>query len=196
MRILVLLLFALPAFAGEVAIDNDYVRVTRNALSCATPMDADCGERVVVALEPMLVTVSDKQLRLGRGAIAVFSNGESPSAADGSFFEVVIKANHPAAVPPGERIAPDKNAMLYEGRDFFVFEEKLSPGDTRARHSHSQRVVIQLNRARLQQWPDGEPEKIVETVPDKPSFSPPVVHSVRNIGDIPLRGIIIEFKPD
>ena len=80
--------------------------------------------------------------------------------------------------------------------DFFVFEEKLSPGDTRARHSHSQRVVIQLNRARLQQWPDGEPSKFVETIPDRPTFSPPVIHTVKNVGDTPLRGIVIEFKAE
>ena len=59
----------------------------------------------------------------------------------------------------------------------------------------SERVVIQLNRARLQQWPDGEPEKFVDTVPDRPVFSPPVVHKVKNVGEMPLRGIVIEFKP-
>jgi len=52
-----------------------------------------------------------------------------------------------------------------------------------------------LNRARLEQWPDGEPAKFVETVPERPAFSLPVIHAVKNIGDVPLRGIIIEFKP-
>jgi hypothetical protein len=85
--------------------------------------------------------------------------------------------------------------LLHDGPDFFVFEERLEPGDTRPRHSHSQRVVIQLNRTRLRQWPDGAPDVVVETVPEKPSFSPPVVHAVRNIGDRPLSGIIIELKP-
>jgi hypothetical protein len=85
--------------------------------------------------------------------------------------------------------------MLYDGEDFFVFEEKLAPGDTRARHSHSQRVVIQLNRARLRQWPDGKPQIEIETVPERPTFSPPVIHVVENIGDVPLRGVIIEFLP-
>jgi hypothetical protein len=32
-------------------------------------------------------------------------------------------------------------------------------------------------------------------VPDRPGFSPPVIHIVQNIGEIPLRGVIIEFRP-
>jgi hypothetical protein len=108
--------------------------------------------------------------------------------------KVAIKADHPPARQPGERIAPEKNAILYEADDFLVFEEKLEPGDTRACHSHGERLVIQLNRARLQQWPDGEPARFVETVPERPAFSPPVIHTVRNIGETPLRGIVIEFK--
>jgi hypothetical protein len=108
--------------------------------------------------------------------------------------KVAIKADHPPARQPGERIAPEKNAIRYEADDFLVFEEKLEPGDTRACHSHGERLVIQLNRARLQQWPDGEPARFVETVPERPAFSPPVIHTVHNIGETPLRGIVIEFK--
>jgi len=54
---------------------------------------------------------------------------------------------------------------------------------------------VQLNRTVLQQWPDGAPEKHVETVPDRVSFGLPVIHTVKNVGDTPLRGIVIEFKP-
>ncbi|MEO8157508.1 MAG: hypothetical protein ABI648_06900 [Betaproteobacteria bacterium] len=64
-----------------------------------------------------------------------------------------------------------------------------------ARHSHSQRVVIQLNRARLRKRSDGDALKFVDTVLDRPGFSPPVIHTVKKVGDVPLRGIIIEFKP-
>ena len=118
-----------------------------------------------------------------------------PQAPTGAYFEVAIKPDHPASDAPAETIAPEKNAMVYEAEDFFIFEEKLAPGDTRARHSHSQRVVIQLNRAKLRQWPDGKPQLELETVPDRPGFSPPVIHIVQNIGEIPLRGVIIEFRP-
>lgn len=178
---------------GAAVIDNDHVRVTRDAASCETASPL-CMQRVVVARDDLRVESSAGKRTLKRGDIAVFGPGQSYRLS-GRFFEVVIKPDHPPALPPAETIAAEKNALLHDGDDYFVFEEKLAAGDTRARHSHSQRVVIQLNRTRLQQWPDGEPEKIVETVPDTPSFSPPVIHVVKNIGDTPLRGIVIEFKP-
>jgi hypothetical protein len=33
-------------------------------------------------------------------------------------------------------------------------------------------------------------------VPDRAAFNPPVIHTAKNIGDAPLRGIVIEFKPE
>ena len=186
----------LPSLAVETVLDNDYVRITRDATPCALPHPPECGARVIVALEDVEVDSDGTRQRLGRGDIAVFSAGKSYQLRSGaSYFEVSIKENHPPALSPGEIIAPEKNAMRHDAADFFVFEEKLAPGDTRARHSHSQRVVIQLNRARLQQWPEGAPSKLVETVPDLALFSPPVIHTVKNVGDVALRGIIIEFKP-
>jgi hypothetical protein len=193
--LLLLLLLSFPAFAGETVLDNEYVRVTRDAAPCAAA-GPECADRIIVALDDIGLSSGGTRRTLARGDIAVFGPEQSYVAPDaGAFLEVSIKANHPPARSPGEIIAPEKNAMRHDGTDFFVFEEKLAPGDTRARHSHSQRVVIQLNRARLQQWPDGEPSKFVETVPDRPAFSPQVIHSVKNVGDIALRGIIIEFRP-
>jgi quercetin dioxygenase-like cupin family protein len=195
MRFLALLLLSFPAFASEIVLENDYVRVTRDPAPCALAHAPECTNRVIVALGDIELGYNGARRTLARGDIAVFGPGESYEPSNGgSFFEVSIKATHPPVQSPGELIAPEKNAILHDGREFFVFEEKLAPGDTRARHSHSQRVVIQLNRARLQQWPDGEPSKFVETVPDRPSFSPPVIHAVKNVGDTPLRGIVIEFK--
>jgi hypothetical protein len=193
-RLLLTLLLLLPA-AG-LAIDNEYVRITRDAAPCAGAALPGCGDRVIVALGDIEIESGGVRRSLARGEVAVFASAESylpPSG--GSYFEVDIKPDHPASVSPGEIIPPEKNAMRYEGERFFIFEEKLDPGDTRARHSHSQRVVIQLNRARLQQWPDGKPDIVVETVPERPAFSPPVIHLVKNIGDVPLRGVIIEFRP-
>jgi quercetin dioxygenase-like cupin family protein len=184
----------LPACA--MALENDYVKVTRDAAPCAAMALADCGDRVIVALGNIEMGAGESRRAMRRGDTAIFPSGERyEAAAGGSYFEVNIKPGHPPALAPSETIAPEKNSLRHDGRDFIVFEEKLAPGDTRARHSHSQRVVIQLNKARLKQWPDGEPEKIVETVPDKPLFSPPVVHVVENIGEAPLFGVIIEFKP-
>ncbi len=195
---LLVLSWPFSVFSGEVVLENDYVRVLRDAVSCApaAAQRAQCATRVVVALgdAQLLHSGASTSQKLSRGQVAVFGPAQSFAMrpAD-AFFEVAIKSNHPPARSPGERIAAGKNALLYEDRDFFVFEEKLAPGDTRARHSHSDRVVIQLNRARLQQWPEGEASKFVETVPDGPVFSAPVIHTVKNVGDEPLRGIVIEF---
>ena len=179
------------------ALENDYVRVTRDAAPCAQANTRGCGDRVVVALGEIDLKVGNKHRKLTRGDIAVFKPGESyQTPAGGSFFEVNIKPNHPPVQSPAEMIPPEKNAIRYDGETFFVFEERLAVGDTRARHSHSQRVVMQLNKTRLQQWPDGLPEIFVEIVPDRVTFNPPVIHRAKNVGSEPLRGIVIEFKPE
>jgi hypothetical protein len=171
-------------------LENVYVRVTRDAATCDEANDV-CQDRVLVALAP----IEMNGRKMSRGEIAVFRAGDRYQAPSGRFLEVVIKPGHPPASPPGVRIAPDKNAILHDGRDFFVFEEKLDPGDTRARHSHSQRVVIVLNKTRLQQWPDGQAEMFRDQIPDDVRFNPPVVHVVKTVGELPLRNIVIEFKP-
>ena len=190
---LLLLFLMLPAAA--LALDNDYVRVTRNAATCPQANMPGCGDRVIVALNDLEVFVNYAKRNLARGEIMVFPADRAFPPPRGEFFEVVIKPGHPPALSPPETLPPEKNSMLYDGEDFFVFEEKLAPADTRARHSHSQRVVIQLNKTRLQQWPDGEPEKFVDVAIEQPAFSPPVIHVVKNVGSAPLFGIVIEFKP-
>src|ERR1700687_433865 len=138
------------------ALDKDHVRATRDAAPCAQSDSAECGDRVIVALGKIELRFGDKRRRMSRGDIAVVKPGQSyepPTA--GSYFEVNIKRSHPPAQSPNEIIPPEKNAIRYDGERFFIFEERLAPGDTRARHSHSQRVVMQFNATRLQQWPDG-----------------------------------------
>lgn len=190
------LTFAWLLAAATPVLENEYVLVTRDRPACAVAGAALCGARVLVALDALDLEVEGVPKRLARGDVAVVAMEDSYAIVAGrAFLEVVVKPDHPPAVAPTEHIAPDKNALLHDGGDFFVFEERLEPGDTRARHSHSQRVVIQLNRTTLRQWPDGAPEAVVETVPDRPGFSPPVVHRVRNDGALALRGIIIEFRP-
>jgi hypothetical protein len=184
------------AAANLAALDNEYVLVTRDAAPCAQAAVSGCADRVIVALGDIQVRSGETVRSLARGDVAVFSAGDSyEPPTGGPFLEVAIKPDHPPAESPGETILPEKNALRYDGDGFFVFEERLAPGDTRSRHSHSQRVIVQLNRTVLQQWPDGAPEKHVETVPDRVSFGLPVIHTVKNVGDTPLRGIVIEFKP-
>ncbi|HKQ90072.1 MAG TPA: hypothetical protein VJZ77_05270 [Blastocatellia bacterium] len=187
--------------SNKVALENEYVRVTQDAAPCASATAPGCGDRVIVALGEIELRSGPSSRKvtrkMTRGDIAVFKPGESyETPTGGAFFEVAFKANHPPVESPREIIPPEKNAMRYEGGRFFIFEERLDPGDTRPRHSHSQRVVVQLNRTRLQQLPDGEPEVVRDIVPDRAAFNPPVIHTVKNVGDAPLRGIVIEFKPE
>ena len=183
--------------SNTVALENEYVRVTQDAAPCASSAAPGCGDRVIVALGAIVLRFGAASRKMTRGDIAVFKPGESYEPPKGGpFFEVAIKANHPPVESPSEIIPPEKNAMRYEGERFFIFEEKLNPGDTRPRHSHSQRVVVQLNRTRLQQWPEGEPAIFRDIVPDRAGFNPPVIHTVKNVGDTPLRGIVIEFKAE
>lgn len=189
------LLLAWLLQTNPVELDNQYVRVTKNAAPCASA-GAGCGDRIVVALSDIVITFGRPRL-LTRGETAVFTAGVPyDPPARGSYFEVSLKPNRPPVQSPKEIIRPEKNVIRYENDRFFVFEEKLEPGDTRPRHSHSQRVVIQLNPTKLQQWPDGESEIFVETKPDRATFNPPVIHVVKNVGDKPLRGIVIELKPE
>jgi hypothetical protein len=181
-----------------IALDNEYVQVARNSIACPDPTPT-CRERVIVALDTVLVQkVGGDSLKLGRGDFAVFSATESYyNPTGGRYYEVAIKPNHPPVEsPPGEMIPPGKNIFRYIGDEFFIFEEQLNVGDTRDRHSHSQRVVMQMNATKLRQWPDGQPELVKDIVPDSVGFNAPVVHKVFNMGPAPLRGIVIEFKPE
>jgi hypothetical protein len=188
-----ILLTALLLQASSVALENDYVRVTRNEAPCAMASPL-CGDRVIVALGDFELEGRGTRKKMTRGQIAVFTAAESYRAPTGEFLEVTLKAGHPPLTPPAENIPPQKNAVLYDGERFFIFEERLNVGDFRPRHSHRQRVVVQLNRTRLQQWPDGEPEVIRDIDPTRVAFNPSVIHAVKNVGDRPLRGIVIELK--
>jgi len=191
-----LLLLTWMVSASIVALENDYVLVTRDGAPCASASQPGCAHRVIVALGDLELRAGVSHRTMKRGDIAVFGPGESyEPPTGGPFFEVVIKPDHPRVQSPPQIIPAEKNVLRYDGEEFFVFEERLGPGDTRARHSHSQRVVMQLNATQLQQWVDDRGEIFVETVPDRVTFNPPVIHTVKNIGEAPLRGIVIEFKP-
>jgi hypothetical protein len=195
--LLMTLLLTVLLLQAQTALDNPYVLVTRDGAPCASAKAPGCGDRIIVALGEIKLRFGKSVRKMRRSDIAVFKTGESYQPPVGAgFFEVNIKPNHPPVESPSEIIPPEKNSIRYDGERFFIFEEKLAAGDTRARHSHSQRVVIQLNRTRLQQWPDGGPEVLREIEPDRPTFNPPVIHKVKNVGDAPLRGIVIEFKPE
>ena len=76
-----------------------------------------------------------------------------------------------------------------------VFEERLELNDTRPRHSHNQRMVIVLNKSKLHQQPEGEAEFVRDNTPGDIRFTEAIIHTVKNVGETPLRAIIIELKP-
>jgi acetylornithine deacetylase/succinyl-diaminopimelate desuccinylase-like protein len=192
--LLAALLQAHPLQAATV-LENDYVRVSRDETPCALASTPGCAERVIVAM-------GDIQLRFGkvlrgmrRGEVAVFKAGESYRPPDaGAYFEVAIKPNHPPVKSPAELIPAAKNTIVYDGERFFIYEERLAPGDTRERHSHSQRVEIRINQGPLlRQIIDGKDAP--QEPPSVVNFREPIVHAVTNVGDMPLWNFILEFKP-
>jgi len=185
----------IPAARAAVVLENDYVRVSRDEAPCAQADTPGCAERVIVAM-------GDVQLRIGkvlrgmrRGEVAVFKAGESYQAPSGGpFYEVAIKPNHPPVKSPAEIIPPAKNTIVYEGQDFFIYEERLAPGDTRERHSHSQRVEIRINQGPLlRQIIVGKDSP--QEPPSVVNFREPIIHTVTNVGDMALWNFILEFKP-
>jgi hypothetical protein len=193
--LLPLALAAPGALASEVALDNPYVLVTHNGAPCATAGTAGCGDRVVVAMNDLELGSNNAIRVLSRGGVAVFTAGQSYTPpASGDYYEVAIKPNHPPVKSPPEMIPPDKDSMIYDGDKFFVYEEKLGVGDTRARHSHSQRVEIRINQGpMLEMHVDGVAKTIEPVIVN---FREPVIHTTHNVGDMDLRNVIVEFRPE
>lgn len=185
----------LLASSDSVVFENAYVRITLNGVSCSAASTPGCADRVLVAKGDVVIGSGATALRMTRGDIRVFEPSQAYQAPSGEYWEVAFKANRPALELPRERIRPAKNEIKFENDRLFIFEERLAVGDTRGRHSHNPRVVIQLNRTKLQQWPEGQPELLRDIEPDRPSFNPAVIHTVKNVGDQPLRGVVIELKP-
>jgi hypothetical protein len=180
--------------APPVALDNAYVHVSRDIAPCASAATPGCGDRVVVAIGKTEIVAGTARRHLIKGQVAVFAKGQSYRVTGGPFFEVAIKPDHPPVKSPPEIIPPAKNSLIYDGDKFFIYEEKLGVGDTRPRHSHSQRVEIRLNIGPLlDQWFDPPAPPVL---PNTVNFRQPSIHTTKNVGDMPLRNLIIEFKPE
>ena len=178
-----------------LVLDNAFAAVHRNAAPCANA-GPGCGNRIIVAFGELSVVPSGgSPVRLDYAEVFVAESGESYEIRGHEFAEVNLKAGHPAVEGPAVPIAAGKNERLYDSEGYFVFEERLEPGDTRERHSHAQRVVLVMGATELQQWPDGVDEVFKTQIPGTIKFNPPVVHVVKNIGDAPLRNIVIELIP-
>ena len=191
---MIVLALLLQLQAPTPVLENDFVRITRDAAPCASA-NMNCGDRVIVPLSEFELHTEGKTLKMERGGVAAFTHEESYIVPrNARFFEVVIKGRTPPVAVADTIIPATGNRLLYDGARFFVFEEHLPVGEMRPRHSHNQRVVVQLNRTRLQQQADGQAEVIREIEPNNVAFSAPVIHTSKNVGDLPLHGIVIEFK--
>jgi quercetin dioxygenase-like cupin family protein len=188
-------LFMGPAQAADgIALDNAYVRVTQDAAPCASATAAGCEERVIVAMGDVAVASGNSQQTLKRGDVAVFKAGESYHPPTGAYFEVAIKPGHPPIKGPPEVIPAAKNTNVFENERFFIYQERLAAGDTRARHSHAQRVEIRINQGpRLVQIVDGRDTPLQP--PEIVNWREPMIHVTTNVGDMPLWNFILEFKP-
>ena len=191
---------SVPAAAqrdAQIALENDYVRVSRDAAPCAVAVAGQCEDRVVLAMGDIELVTGGAGRKMKYGEIAVFTAGQSYQApVVGRYFEIAIKPGHPSVKSPSELIPPPKNLLVFEGRTFFIYEEKLAVGDTRPRHSHSQRVEIRLNQGpQLEQqiWRDGA---VRQQHPPIVNWREPVIHEVKNVGDMALRNFILEFLPE
>ncbi|HEY3916472.1 MAG TPA: hypothetical protein VGL83_01705 [Stellaceae bacterium] len=179
---------------SPVALDNAYVHVARDTAPCAVATAPGCEDRVIVAISDIEVTAGKSSRRLHKGQVAVFKKGDSYRVSGAQYFEVAIKPDHPAVKSPAEMIAPAKNQLIYDGPRFFIYEEKLAPGDIRPRHSHSQRVEIRLNIGPLlDQWFDPPKPPVLPSIVN---FREAGIHTTKNVGDMALRNLIVEFKPE
>ena len=184
--------------SNSVALDNNYVRVLRKACLYSSP-DADIfDKRIIIALTTISVKSKNIAHKINRGGVIVFQEHETHQHIKGDYFEVALKKVHPLVKGPDQWIEPLKNTTVYEDEQFRIFEERLAPGDTRALHSHAQRVVIRLNQTQLTDprfKPNGMPGEGIQ-VANTVKFAEPMVHVVKNLSkDVSLFNIIIEFKP-
>lgn len=184
------------ALTDSAGFENEYARVQRNAAACTTAHTSGFGTRIIVALTDVAIECGRGELHLERGGIAVFLSHESYRPPTGEFFEVAFKTDHPPLKAPEEWVEPTKNTSVYEDEQIRVFEERLDPGDDRPLHSHPQRIVVRLNTVQLtdpRNHPDGTPGGGIQ-VRNTVRFAEPIVHVVRNLSQIPLFNIVIEFK--
>lgn len=181
----------------SIVLENDFVRVIKNA-TVRSAADAEIfGKRIIVALSKLKYKTTDGIKTIQRGDIFVLLPAQSIRIKKGEYFEVAFKKIHPEPKGPEQWLEPQKNTIVYEDDLFRVFEERLAAGDTRALHSHAQRVVVRLNRVQLTDPrinPIGVPGEGIQ-VPNTVKFAEPMVHVVKNLStDTPLFNIIIEFK--
>ena len=186
---------------SSIAIDtptfeNQYVLVYKNNNVISKENISEIKYKIIVALSNLKLSTGKEKFKLVRGDVKVFSKEESYKILKGEFFEIGIKENHPVPETPSNWLEPEKNKTVFQNDDFRIFEERLGPKEERALHSHLQRLVVRLNNTHLTDprfYPDGQEGKGIQ-VPNTVKFAEPVEHVVRNLSDVPVFNIVIEFK--
>src|SRR5262245_59653639 len=80
-----------PMAIESVALDNPYVRVSRNEAPCARAEPGRCEERVVLAMGSLTLVSPRGRRQMKRAEIAVFKAGESYEAPSGGpYYEIAI----------------------------------------------------------------------------------------------------------
>ena len=183
--------------SDTIVLENDFVRVIQNGTVKEAADEGIFGKRIIVALSALQFNNNDSLRMMQRGEVMVLLPGELPANLKGDYFEVAFKKIHPEPKGPEIWLEPQKNKIVYEDDLFRVFEERLAAGDTREMHSHSQRVVVRLNKVQLTDPrfnPNGVPGEGIQ-VPNTVKFAEPMVHVVKNLSkDLPLFNIIIKLK--
>ncbi|MEX0733573.1 MAG: cupin domain-containing protein [Steroidobacteraceae bacterium] len=92
------------------------------------------------------------------------------------------------------KVDPDNNKLLFENDRVRVYEVKSPPGNTLAMHSHPAHVVYFMGPGKAKfTTADGKVTE-AEVKAGEALWSDPVTHSVENIGNTPLRGVVVELK--
>ena len=176
--------------------ENDYVIVHKNPTILNTLENITAHNRIIVALSKVKIKSSKGILKMHRGDVSVFTDNENYYSIKGDYFEIKIKDNHPKTALPEKWLEPKKNKIVFDNEDFRIFEERLGAKEDRELHSHLQRLVVRLNNTHLTDprfYPDGLEGKGIQ-IPNTVKFAEPVEHVVRNLSDIPVFNIVIEFK--
>lgn len=187
---------AIKILKDTAVFENDYVVVYKNPLILNTVENTTIHNRIIVALSKVKIKSSKGILKIHRGEVSVFAENENYYSIKGDFFEIKIKDNHPKPVLPEKWFEPKKNKIIFDNEDFRIFEERLGPKEDRELHSHLQRLVVRLNNTHLTDprfYPNGQKGKGIQ-VPNTVKFAEPIVHVVRNLSNIPVFNIVIEFK--
>src|SRR5262245_22468456 len=115
-------------------VENTYFRATKDDILCGSPTNPGCKDRVILALGDVELKSAGKIRKMKRGSIAVFGAGESYERPTGDhFWEITIKSDHPPVPGPPEVVVPKGSDAIYEGEDFWIYNEKLVPGELRER---------------------------------------------------------------